>query len=415
MPTTKLSDAQLRQLYFNIAKHYKNCRERNLPPQQIYNELYFNLHNSLNDRGSTLYQLSPDEKLNTIKILNTFCAAAFRGQCAIPAPIIYYYGLPLTQVVAIQTAGYHHYCMHNDFLFTWLLLRGLNHPHYHYPPHTHAPSHRHTHPSAKSKEEDQQKAILLLVALAVLTAASTFVALYYLWREIVNSVERFQYNEGWMQASISLLGGAVGGIATGILMTALVAAPLATLALTAGVANPIGLAIFGVVCLSIIGAAFGCFITNQIQNYVIKQSNPDALDAADPHRFTLTEAEANHLMNKGIDPIKVKCAILALRAEMEIKDNKPVPYRLSFCCGSSRTQHIQGCLDKIRELRSGKIKQLKIGDMVFDCAYTDTRDKYAYSNVVWVGSAAPHVMPSAPPAVPLAPVDDDNPKPMTDM
>ena len=375
----KLTDAQLKQLYFGIAEHYMECNQRTPRPSigEVYNELYNTLYYYLNDpmSPSTLSHLDPAEKQKAYTVLNTFFYACPQFQVAPPpqAATFFHYGTPPPPTVIVYNYTNRHYSSNNDFLFTWLLLSSLNrpyHPHHggYFPAGQH---HGHHHQNNNKKDKDKVAseaiALLILIALAVAAFALTFVALYYLLRETLDSIERFSYNEGWLQAGFSLLSMAAGGAAAAMLSMAFLATPLAGLALAAGLANPAGVVIIGIVCLSIIGAAAGCFITDQIQNYFIKKSNVDALDPVDPHRFALTDTEADNLRMKGIDPVKVKCAIVALRAQI---GDKPVPSLLNRFCCSSRGQEIQESLDKVRKLRSGEIYMVDVGDMKFNCRQT---------------------------------------------
>ncbi len=370
--TTILSDAQLRQLYFGIAKHYKECSERQpaMTIGAIYDELYNGVYYSVNSNATSLSQLDPAEKLKAFKVLNTFFYASPHFRAALPQQQanFFRYGAP----PAVIIHHYHgpRYCGNNDLLFTWLLLSSFNRPYYPYYGGQHHHN-THTHPNKKKDGTAQIVALLILVALSAAAAALTFVALYYLLSECVNTSERFMYSEGWLQATLPCLGMAAGATAVALLSTLFVMAPLASLAMAAGLANPIGIAIVGVVCLTIMGATAGCFITDQIQKYAIKKANSDALDPADPNRFTLTTEEAQVLINNGIDPIKVKCAIVALRAQI---GDKPVPSLLTRSCCSAKGSEIQDCLNKVRQLRRGELAEVDVGSMHFDCK----EDRVAY-------------------------------------
>ena len=370
-----MTDAQLKHLYFGIAKHYREIRERNPDASinDIYNELYFGVYTSLNGNASSLRHLDAQEKLKAYKILNTFIAACPPDPKR-PAARINFFRFGTPPVVIIQYYSRPHYCAGNDFVFTWLLLSSFNRPYY-YRPGGFGPGHHHHHGHTQGggSNEDTAKvmAIILLVAIAAVAIVLTLIALYYVLNEMLNSGERFFYHEGWLQASISLLSVAAGAAASAILASLFVSAPLASLAILAGIVNPVGIVVFGVVCLSIIGAAATCFITHQIQEYVIKAANPDAIDPYDPHRFLLTDAETSDLEKKDIDPVKVKCAMVALRAQI---GEKPVPSLLSRSC-NSRGEIIQDCLDKFRQLRRGELSEVVVGNMRFDCHLTT--DVYA--------------------------------------
>ena len=259
-----------------------------------------------------------------------------------------------------------HYChTNNDFLFTWLMLDSFNRPYLGpgYGQSNHF-SNTHLHPSENKRKSDESKAFLMLVLVAAMAAALGFIALYYLFRETIHSTERFRYNEGWLQACLSYFSLIASTTVSSLLSIVFASVPVYNLALAAGVANPFGVVMTGIVCLSLIGAGVGCFISDKIQNYVIYKLNPDALDPADPHRFALTPAEAATLESRKIDPTKVKCAIVALRAQM---GDDPIPRQWGFFYSSSRSETVQRHLDMVRQLRRGELSIAQVGGMRFDC------------------------------------------------
>ena len=361
--SSRMSDAQLRHLYFSIANHYKDCKERKPKPTPLdmYNELYNGVYASVEQvyMGS-FSSLSREEKNKAYTILNTFFYACPEGRAH---TINFAYGLP-PQISITVNQTCRQYYHHDNFFINWMLLRSLDRP----SPSSYNPDDkRHDHPSKKKDNKGEAVALIVLIALALAACAASFIALYYLLSEAVNSVERFSYNEGWLQASLSLLGMAAGGVASALLSNAFLMGPLMSLAFAAGVANPAGIAVLGIVCLTAIGAAAGGFITNQIQHYMIKEANADALDPVDPHRFGLTDAECQFLNANGIDPVKVKCAIVALRGQM---NDKPVPPMLSMPFMDNRGKAIQDALNKVRQLRRGELVEVEVGILKFNCALT---------------------------------------------
>jgi hypothetical protein len=156
-----------------------------------------------------------------------------------------------------------------------------------------------------------------------------------------------------------MLGGAVAGSAFGVFVAVM---PLISLALAAGISNPIGIAIAGLISLAIVGAGLTSFLTNLLQNKVIEVTNKDAIDPKDPYRFRLTAMEETSLLDNGFDPIKIKCAIIALREKI---GENPVPSlvnRLFTTNGGEK----QAYLKQVRQLRAGELTQIKVGDMIFD-------------------------------------------------
>ncbi len=370
-----LTDRQLTQLYYELARDFQMYLTLQNPPmtmQQIYNALYYGMYNSVNENGSFLRELPMSEQLKAYGVLNTFFSATWQYRDARQPIVLVYFVAPEPKpqpkehLIIIQKQRY---CCHDNLFFNlwlWSALTSNNRSYYNLPQ-----THRHNvhqHPIDKKKSSGEVIALLILAALAAITLALSFIALYYLLSESVSNIERFLFNEGWLQASISFFSMVASGVAFGMLASAFATAPLVNLAMAAGLSNPLGLVVFGIICIAIIGAAAGCFITKEIQKHVLKKSNPQSIDPIDPHRFTITNAEAEALMDKGIDPLKVKCAIVALRASM---GDKPVAPLLGTPW-NSRSKEVQRCLDAIRDLRRGKGISLDqpivtVGEMHFDC------------------------------------------------
>ena len=81
----------------------------------------------------------------------------------------------------------------------------------------------------------------------------------------------------------------------------------------------------------------------------------------------LQVAEEQSLVDNKLDPIKVKCAMIALRAEIakELGNEKPIPSFLSRHFGDGAK--VQELLQKVRHLRRGDIHVIEVGDLYFDC------------------------------------------------
>lgn len=370
-----MSDRQQAQLYFGLVRDYSKYTAFQNPPmtmRQIYDALYYGVYHSVNSPDSGLYHLHPSEKLKAFTILNAFFSSTwqYRDQDHSSPIMLYSYtrapdlqSFPEQHLLVIQNQRY---CCHDDLMFKlwiWSSLAQSRRPLY--PAGARGRSEtRHGHPTQKKSKSGESIALLVLVVLAAFTLALSFIALYCLLSESVHNIERMIFSEGCLQAILSFFSMAAAGTASALLASAYAVEPLTSLAFAAGLSSPVGVVLFGIISLAILGATVGCFITDQVQKYVIKASNPDALDPADPHRYELTASEARALLQKGYDPIKVKCAMLALRA---IIGDKPVPSLL----GSpwfSRSKEVQSALDQIRNLRCGKgLPIVKVGDLHFDC------------------------------------------------
>lgn len=344
----KLTDNQLAQFYVGLLDDYRQlARPSNyLTSDQIYQRLANNLHYSLNSASSqstksSLSDLPPEEQQKLYTVLNTFFLASPKGQGRSENRPTFFWSLPET-ITYSHYPHCHCYCLSNDWFFTWYMLNSLS-----------------TYRVGNSpSSNDDSWTTFLFILLALLVLAFTVFAFYYLFHQTLNSMERFIYNEGWLQGAITIASMMAGGAAVGMLTTFFVANPLAMVILSTGiVANPIGLTIAGIVCLSIMGAALSTLVTNQIQNFVIKRYHCDALDPYDPFRFSLTPAQEHHLILKGIDPIKVKCALAALRCQMG---------KSGVSNYASRLFSDKNDLITLRKLKEGKSKAVSIGEFIFD-------------------------------------------------
>jgi len=380
-PANLLTDARLKQLYYEIADDYSYLCDIKEPYKlnqaQIAEELNRRLYNSLVNPGCPLYNLLDEEKNKAFTVLNTYLRA-----CQYNATIHVQNNQLITNFsfqnpppttpptyVIIDARPRRSYCASNDFLLTWMLFNNLGRSyHPRHPTSIYWPSSQntHSHPSKKEDKDAQAAqfwALLIVIGIVISAIASAFIALYYLLNEIKSNIDRFIYNEGWMQALVSLSSIAASGFMSFMIANTIATIPLIELGITAGLANPAGLAVFGVLTLSLVGAAVGGYLTNFVQNYIISSSNQDSLDPNDPHRFEITDQETHDLILKGLDPIKVKCAIVALRAEIGKEEIPGVIDRLFIQRGGRITE----CLNQIRQLRKGNLAIVGVGNLTFDC------------------------------------------------
>ena len=348
----KLTDNQLALLYLGFTRDYKDLTGRGFTPQLIYANLYSRLHYSFTDKFSSLYGMNRGDGFNTDEfekietVLNTFFSSTPQFREIPPEERALIFRNKVTPIPIGNNE--HYYCLHEDSYFIWQMLN----------------SYINSSQNPKKKGSKAVKAIvfLLLLVLGLLTAVAALIAVYYMFNQFLNSMERFVYNEGWMQASITIAA-IVGGIAAASLFgTFIAAAPLMALAFVTGVGNPVGVAVFSIVCLSIVGAALACGLTNWIQNKAIESHNKDAIDPQDPHRFEVTEKEEQNMLDNGIDPIKVKCAIVELRKKIGEEETPNLINRLFTKKGGEK----QGYLKLVRQLRRGELQTIIVGDMQFE-------------------------------------------------
>lgn len=380
----KLTDRQFSELYLGLANHYADCVEQKMTTPVMYNELFAAIHYTLNDSQSTspLKNLNDEEKAKIYNILNTFFHATpeyrnvpemnkgkkFFNDGTLPPKIIIIQNSP-------RVRNCRYYRSSSDRFIDWLILNDImNHSHQrgYYRAHygnTHSHGSRggvhHGHNGSSSSKGDNniaEKLMVIILGTAILLG--TFVALTYVVTQTNDWIERCVWNEGWMQATIALLGMSVAtGIATLLIETVAFSAIMGLVA-SAGFSNPAGWATFAVMGL---GVMVGVGISYFIQEQMPKNADLNAIDPMEPYRYKLSDSEAAHLESLNIDPIKVKLAIVALRSEMGKSADPRSLFRWMSKEDATVKNKVRHNLSVIRDLRFGKITVVQVGDMKFDC------------------------------------------------
>lgn len=375
--SSKFTDNNLKVFYSNLLNHYQDCMTRSLNANESYLEMFTATQYSLESGFGSLFHLEHDEKIKVYQAFNSiFYALPLYRELPKPEQQKFRPEKPAYKVINNYNYPRCYNTNYNDPLLTWMLLSNLTH-HCDYRrgrsiPYPSSGGSVHSHPSKNSSgnksnnDAAQLIAALVLIALVAAVAALAFIALFYMIHQSVNSVERLYYNEGWLKAALMLATSVAFGSASTLFALFVVSAPLMALAVAAGF-NPIGILIIGTVSLAVVGAGIATFVTSLIYDSTEKKVSKDSIDPSDVNRFRLTASEETALIKKGIDPIKVKCAIVALRAEMskELESDKAIPSFFSrhFWDGSK----VQPLLDQVRQLRSGAITEVPVGSLHFDC------------------------------------------------
>jgi len=420
-PNKKFTDHNLKIFYRGFLKHYQECSSK-IPRASIgsiYDEMFAAVQSTVDSQYGTLYHLDQSEKIKVYQAFNAlFYASPLYNKLSRGEKESFQPTRPAfdsTRIVVIQQSQY--YSSYNDPFFSWLLLRNLS-------PSYFANSSSvfsgggilHTH-SSKKVDADAAKGIALLIAVALIafTAILAFIALSYMLYHFANNAERVWYGEGWLKAALTLATTIGFGAASAWLSATFATAPLVALAIAAGL-NPIGVVLFSIISLTLIGAGVANLVTNLIYDSTATKINSDAMDPSDPKRFALSDSEELVLIRKGIDPIKVKCAIVALRSEIAAKSKNEHTIPSFFSRHYGGKTEVQPLLDQVRKLKRGEIQNVSVGDFSFDCrmtlmqqavhppkeAYPDSApdfappayDDYLKSQVLPVGY---NVTPSAPP------------------
>lgn len=402
MSSTKFTDSQLKLLYGNLLQHYQQCSETfGQDAYAIYNEMFKDIQHAIEAPEGVFFALNREEKDKIYHYFNTlFYALPIYSEMPRPAQLTFspqrpQYNPNAPRVIIVQNRY-----SNDTFLVNWLLLNSLTH-HCHYD-HQRGGSYpfpsennRHGHPSTQDKnsrrnngsrgDAGQGLALLVVIGLALAAIIAAFIALAYMLNEFLDSCERFYFNEGWLKAAL-MMASAVGfGAGSSVLSLTFGSIPLIALALLAGL-NPVGVVIVGVTCLSIIGAGMGAFAMGMFYDFVDSKVHSDSMDPEQAARFRLTASEERALAARNIDPAKVKLAMIAVRAEMAevLKNEKESPYLWnklkitkvdkgipSFLWRKlGRGEKVSKLLDQVRQLRSGELNNIKVGQLSFNLINT---------------------------------------------
>ncbi len=396
----KFTDHNLMLFYGNVLQHYKHyINQDNVPKDvtSIYNELFFAVQNSLESPYGTLYHLEPSEKAKVYKSFNAifYALPIYKDLSELEKKNFKPEPPQFNVKIKFVYNNYNRYDCHNSALFDWLLLSSIIHDcHYHNSHHhggypnggwNHGNHHGHGGGSYSDKNDlSELLAALAILLLAAIAAVLASIAMYYMLNQFLEGAERFYYNEGWLKAALIMANSIAFGAGSTLLTLTFAAAPLTSLAIMAGF-NPAVVVVTGAVLLSIIGAGIGAFAMNLLCSPL--QADKNAMDPNDPLRFRLTAKEEYNLAERGIDPTMVKCAMAALRAEIaKLLGNNNAEIPSFFSRKDKSMAKVNECLQKVRNLRSGVIKSVEVGDLFFDCEvktpYYMPPQFYAYVPVV---------------------------------
>ena len=348
---TKLSDRKLAQLLDTINIKYNSDKNAG----DLDNFIYYAMQ-----PGGMYSNLSMEEKEEVLQVLDIYKEAiadsnllGTRKTQFVPTPVNYNWSN-----YPSCSDGYYHNPYHtNTFIF--INTGGGGH-------------HAHSHSSGlgscfggSGSGSSEAELIMILVGIMIaIIAAIALLASFYLARQVLNDLDRIWYNEGCLQAVVSLAFMAGSAVAMGMLMNTLLTGAFASFLLAVGFSNPIALAIFTVFCVAGIATVPVNWLGQAAQGKVIELLHPNALEPTDPSRFALTDSEARRLEDKGIDPLRVKCSIVALHASIKGQDTSLYSRNSLF---DVRSTEVQSTLEQIRGLRDGSITMLNGKGLTLDC------------------------------------------------
>lgn len=401
--STRLTDKKLKLLYGLVLEHYKR-RADALSIDALYDEMYGAIQYALESplSLSPFYSLDRDEKTKAYIAFHTiFNSLPKYRELDLQQRQTFDHPMPQYNPNVIYVVNEYNYYNYNDpNLINWMILCSLTrHPHGHMPIGGSCcwPSHHHGHSSSSNDDSIKLMALLVIIALALIAIILALIALCYMLHEVANGIERFYYDEGWLKAALILATSVAFGAGSTLLTLTFGAAPLIFLAVAAGL-NPVGIVIVGTILLTVIGAGIGCFAMSLLYDGVNQSLNQDAMDPSDPERFRLTTSEEALLEQRNIDPIAVRCAMIALRAEMarSIGSEKPIPSFFSRFF-KKENEEINELLTLLRHLRKGDLTTVTVGDLFFDCRLSQRRSTQEFYPNELLGTESTQYLPSAPP------------------
>ena len=401
----KFTDLKLKQLYGHILNHYKNCVSRQLDVTAMYYDMFAAVQYSLESPMSSLYSLDREEKDKAYAAFNKiFYALPLYRELTNKQKLDFNPKTPqFNPQVKYETNIYNNYSYHDSSLTNWLILSyalDSRHHTHHHDSSCCLPSNQHGHSSSSNDDLGKLILALLVIALAAIAAVLAFIALAYMLDEFASSIERFYYGEGWLKGALMFATSLAFGAGSSFLTLNFAAAPLIALAVAAGL-NPVGIVILGAVLFTTIGAGVGCWAMSMMYDSINTSANKESMDPEDPQRFQLTASEEESLRKKAIDPIAVKCAMVALRAEIAnvLGNEKPIPSFFTRYFDENGSE-VNELLTKLRKLRRGEIDIVAVGNLRFDCripkpVYTPTF--YSQQSPPSYYDHTTDLRPSAPP------------------
>ncbi len=336
MPQKFLTYNKLAKLFHGLNRHYKDFKKNNpsAPIDVVHDELcaglnYF-IQQICKQKNIDFESLSVEEIEEAYKVVKFFLSS-----CDLQQSSNYTFKFRSTANVNLyeHESYYAFYNTPELFLDFWII------------------------PIDSSTSTGEAAAQIILILGLIILAVLTAYAMYYLFKQMLNTAERFVYNEGLLRASLSILNYVVSLTASMAFFMTFLFEPFVSLSLAAGFSSLFPV-FMGIGCLSIILGALGTYALDMAVHYSTSDAN--AMFPEEPQRYVLTPQNEKAILEARLDPIKVKCAIVALGDEIDAAE--------TFI---DRSVDAQQKLETIRELREGKVitKSIllnKMGNVDFD-------------------------------------------------
>ena len=375
MINTTFNDNLLAQLFLELQRDFKAQRIEGKSVEACAQYIGENLHWSL--ENGHLRNLLPAEKHKAYQVLDTVIQSMPAFQ-ALPKQD-QTFEIPRTYTPKEIHHHHHHgyYCNHSDPWLTWYVLSTWSRPTYIINNNYGGgiPSSNH-HGRQKDKKDDDAFAKLILFLVMAGLLLSAFVLSFFALRELIDCGDRIVHSEGVLRAVLSMSIMAGAGLTGAFIGSVLLAGPLAALALAAGT-SPAVVIMVATFAMAMIGSGIVGLLFSQfkLQEYFIGKGNKNCIDPSEPERFSLTAEQEQDLIDNGLDIVKVKCAMVAIRNEMDSNHVQDKMWRMFTSKGESH----QALLEQLRNLKDGKyMRDIKVGDMVFDLRAPAPETGYYY-------------------------------------
>lgn len=202
-----------------------------------------------------------------------------------------------------------------------------------------------------------------LIIAAVVTGPA-LAGTVYLMSELWNNLERFYYNEGYIQAGLGLANIIFSLTLATVFAQVFLASAITALCVSAGFANPISWAFFILGCVTLLTAAVTHLAIQEGIYRATACANPHALHPEEPFRFKVTGNDIAELIrkdkrnrtkaNQNINRDNMQNVITAIHHDMT--DNRSSMERIFRFSPLFRSADTAKQLAEIRKLRtSGKV------------------------------------------------------------
>lgn len=352
MPNKTLTDKDIDSLYRGFIRDYNHYIAGGLAADQIFSRMNLDLEIVLKDSNGNFSKLYAAEKQ---KVITVFFMAFYTSTPGINPESAYVYKDNFT----ISELRQGHPTSGKQAFATYP------------PPHYYAGEPGNINGSTTGGLYYALVCYCSLYVFDLISVTLAAVTSYYLLSQVVDSVDRFSYNEGWLKATLQLATIPVSFFASNILVATFLTGPLMDLAIAFSVGNPFTAVATMAGALSIIGTGLAYYLTTQSLQAVSSIFYSGLIDAYDPSRFSLSDSQILQIQrhNPDVDLTKVICYIAQVREQMSKSISTPL----------LRSKHDENMLfqlrQTIRQLCSGEVQEVEL-KTCSDVKKIDLRKEY---------------------------------------